>query len=162
MTERWVLNASPIICLSRAGYMDLVLKLANEILIHQAVAEEIQAGPEGDLAKHTLSSLSFANKEVEALPEILAWDLGSGETAVVSFTLANPGWTAIIDDRAARKCARSYSLPHKGTLAVMLLAKKSGIIPSAADAMRSLKTVGLRLDDETVRLALKEIVDEEW
>ena len=71
-----------------------------------------------------------------ALPEILAWDLGKGETAVLSYALTNPGWTAIIDDRAARKCAMSFSIPIKGTLAVVILAKKHGLVDSAADVLR--------------------------
>ena len=78
------------------------------------------------------------------------------------YALSNPGWTAIIDDQAARKCARSFSIPLKGTLAVMILAKKQGLIPSAVDAMRSLQAAGLRVDEEVIRIALKQTVGENW
>jgi predicted nucleic acid-binding protein len=49
----------------------------------------------------------------------MAWDLGAGETAVLSYALANSGWTAVVDDNAARKCARSFAISAKGTLAVV-------------------------------------------
>lgn len=160
--DRWIVNASPIICLGKAGYADLLLKLADEIIVPQAVVEEIQAGRSGDPAEQLIAIGKFLVAEIPAIPEILAWDLGKGETAVLSFAFANPTWTAIIDDRAARKCALSFSIPVKGTLAVVILAKKRGLVSSAADVMHSLLAAGLRLDDEVIRIALKRTVDEKW
>jgi predicted nucleic acid-binding protein len=81
---------------------------------------------------------------------------------VLSHALTNPAWTAIIDDKAARRCACSFSIPHKGTLAVIILAKKIAIIPSAAQALRSLQAAGLHLDDAVIKIALRQSVDEEW
>ena len=46
-----------------------------------------------------------------------------------------------------------------GTLGVVLNAKKKAYIPSAGDVLRSLRTAGLWLDDNTIRLAI-EGVDE--
>jgi len=37
MKERWVVNASPIICLAKAGQIDLLLKLPEEIIIPAVV-----------------------------------------------------------------------------------------------------------------------------
>jgi predicted nucleic acid-binding protein len=160
--ERWVVNASPLICLAKAGFSDFLLKLPDEIIVPNAVKEEIQAGQSGDPARAELASGKFPTKEISASPEILSWDLGKGETAVLSYALSNPGWIAIIDDQAARKCARSFSIPIKGTLAVVILAKKQGLIPSAADVMRSLQAAGLRVDEEVIRTALKQTVGENW
>ena len=44
----------------------------------------------------------------------------------------------------------------------MILAKKRGMVTSAADVMHSLLAAGLRLDDDVIRLALKQTVDEKW
>ena len=160
--ERWVVNASPLICLAKAGFSDLLLKLPDEIIIPSAVMEEIQTGQSGDPAQAALASGKFPMKEVPVKPEILAWDLGKGESAVLSYALSNPGWIAIIDDLAARKCARSFSIPLKGTLAVVILAKKQGLVTSARDIMRSLQAAGLRLDEEVIRTALNQTVGETW
>ena len=162
MAERWVLNASPVICLERAGLGYLLMALTEEVRVPQAVADEIAAGPEGDPAIQAMASGQFKVVNVEPAPEILAWDLGRGETAVLSYALMNPDWTVILDDRAARKCAMSFSIPHKGTLAVVILAKKREIIPSAATALRALKSAGLRLEDDVIRAALLRTVGEEW
>jgi predicted nucleic acid-binding protein len=55
MEVRWVLNASPIICLARAGLEELLVKLADEIVVPKAVKAEIDAGLEGDPARIVLA-----------------------------------------------------------------------------------------------------------
>lgn len=76
MTERWVINSSPLICLAKVGYADLLLKLSDEIIVPQAVVDEIQAGKSGDPTILVLNSGKFPNINVLNLPEILSWDLG--------------------------------------------------------------------------------------
>lgn len=163
MAERWVLNASPLIVLAQVGLERLFFDLADEIILPRAVAIEIDAGPPEDLARRALATGSFTIVDTPAPPgEILAWDLGSGETAVLSFALTQSGWTAILDDAAARRCARSFLVPLKGTLAVVILAKQLGLISSAAQTLQALRSVGFRLDDQTIREALSRTVGEVW
>jgi predicted nucleic acid-binding protein len=81
--DRWVINASPLICLAKAGYADLLLTLLDEALIPQAVVEEIQAGSPGDPANQVLAWNKFAIANVAPSPEIIAWDLGKGEMEVL-------------------------------------------------------------------------------
>jgi predicted nucleic acid-binding protein len=163
VNESWVLNASPTIVLARIGLQGVFFDLTQQVLIPQAVAKEIQAGPPEDAAQRFL-----AEGRISIVPtpppssELSAWDLGAGETAVLSYALANPGWIAILDDGAARKCARSFSIPHKGTLAIVLLAKQQGLISSAANTLRALQSNGFRLDDELIRETLHRVVKEEW
>ncbi len=38
---------------------------------------------------------------------VLAWDLGAGESAVISLAETIPGSTAVLDDLAARRCAQA-------------------------------------------------------
>jgi len=163
VSERWVLNASPLIVLARVGRESLFFDLVEQVVVPRAVAMEIQAGPPEDQARQVLAVGRFAIVETPPPPaEIMAWDLGAGETAVLSFALTEAGWTAILDDAAARKCALSFSLPIKGTLAIVLLAKQRGLIPSAAEVLRSMRATGFYLDDQTVREALLRTVGEEW
>jgi len=162
VVERWVLNASPLIVLARIGQEHLFQELADEIVIPRAVAEEIEAGPAGDPARQALASGQFPVVDAAPSPEILAWDLGTGETAVLSFALAEPGWTVILDDGAARNCARSFGLSLKGTLAIVILAKQRGLVSSAAEILRSLLATGFRLDEQVIREVLPRTVGETW
>jgi len=75
--------------------------------------------------------------------------------------LAEQGRAAVLDDGAARSCARTLGVPFLGTLAVVLRSKQAGLIDSAASVMRALKQADLRLDDRTLRIAL-ERVGESW
>lgn len=163
MAERWVLNASPLIVLSRVGLEGLLLSLAEQVIVPRPVVEEIQAGPILDPARQRLSAACFTIVDPPPPPaELLAWDLGYGETAVLSWAIANQGWTAVLDDGEARKCARAFSIPIKGTLAVVLMAKLQGLIPSAGEVIQALVNAGFRLDERLIRDALAGTVDETW
>jgi predicted nucleic acid-binding protein len=162
VADRWILNASPLIVLARIGQEHLFQALADEVVVPRAVVEEVEAGPAEDPARRVVAGEQFPVVDIAPSPEILTWDLGTGETAVLSFALAEPGWTVILDDAAARKCARGFGLSLKGTLAVVVLAKQRGLIPSAADVLRSLLGIGFRLDERVIREALSRTVGEAW
>ena len=76
--------------------------------------------------------------------------------------MAEPNWTAILDDAAARKCARTFSVSVKGTLAIVLSAKQRGLIPSASQVVQALVDVGFRIDDRIIKEALAQTVGEQW
>lgn len=163
MSELWAVNASPLIVFGKIGQLDLLTRLPKEIVVPQAVADEIVAGPENDAARLAIESGMFRLVAVQApTPELAAWDLGSGETAVLSYVLENPRWTAILDDGAARKCALTFGVNVKGSLAVIILAKKRRLIPAAKPILHTMQEVGLRLDERTIRQVLRETLDEDW
>ena len=162
MTEHWILNASPIIALASIGGEDWLPALTDRIVVPRAVAEEILAGPK-DNAYRLIADVKFTIIDPPPPPpELLAWDLGSGETAVLALAMTEPGWTVILDDGLARKCARSFSICVKGTLAIVVLARQRGLIVAAAEKLRELQARGFRLNDRVVRETLKQSVGEAW
>jgi predicted nucleic acid-binding protein len=50
VSEIWILNASPVITMAKAGYLHLFDQLAAKLLIPEPVAREILAGPLSDPA----------------------------------------------------------------------------------------------------------------
>lgn len=161
--ENWIINASPVIALARVGQVELLTRLPEQSLIPRAVAEELSIAPEGDPARLALESGLFKVVDSPAPPEsILAWDLGKGESAVLSYALANPEYVAVLDDGAARRCARSFSVTVTGTLAIVLLAKQHGLIDSAVQVLQALRAAEFRLDDAVIRDALARTVGEKW
>jgi hypothetical protein len=113
VTERWVLNASPLIVLARVGQEHLFHTLADEVVVPRAVAVEIEAGPADDPARQFIAGGYFAIVEAVPVPEVLAWDLGAGETAVLSYALRKPEWTVILDDAAAQVRAESRAAAQR-------------------------------------------------
>ncbi|MDM8007421.1 MAG: hypothetical protein QUV05_14880 [Phycisphaerae bacterium] len=51
MSETWVVNASPVIALARIGQLRFLEELASLLLLPEAVAAEILAGPDDDSAR---------------------------------------------------------------------------------------------------------------
>jgi hypothetical protein len=52
------------------------------------------------------SSKRIITTDLAFAPTIAAWDLGGGEQAVLNWGFHHRDHEAILDDRAARKCAR--------------------------------------------------------
>ncbi len=163
VAEKWVVNASPVIALARVGQVELLARLPEQTILPQAVMEELSSAPKGDPARLAAESSIFKIVKTPAPPpEILAWDLGKGETAVLSYTFSHPGYVAVLDDGAARRCARSLALTVTGTLAIVILAKQRGLIDSAAQILHALRAADFRLEDSIIRDALARTVGESW
>jgi len=141
MARKWVVNASPFIVLSRIHHEHLLVELSDEIVIPQIVADEIYAGPVFDQACQKLDSgdWNIINTPV-APPELQAWDLGAGETAVLSYAMAYV----------------------TGTLGVILLARQKELIVSAVDVLKQLRSDGFRLNDKVISDALAKTSGEVW
>lgn len=143
MAERWVVNASPLIALGRIGRLDLLVSLAEQILVPEAVAAEVRRV--ADQAGAALLDPAFEITRADPHPIVAQWGLGEGETAVLSLAKRSGSHAAIVDDLAARRCASALGIETRGTLGVILLAKSRGLIPSAGSALRQLQAAGLYL-----------------
>lgn len=158
MAEKWVCNASPLILLHRIGHLRLLSGLCDSIAIPQGVIGEVL--PFEDNVSEWESFLGLPNvlklnNEMVIEPQIAGWDLGKGESEVLSWAVKHPGYEAILDDLEARKCARSIGVPLRGTIGIILLAKEKGLIPKAAPLARALIDTGLRFDAKWLDAALE-------
>jgi len=84
--------------------------------------------------------------------QVVRWDLGAGETAVLSFAAEYPEFTPVVDDMAAKNCAASLGLPTLGTGSLMILAKDQGLIDSVEEAMVRLRDAGLWISNTVIDL----------
>jgi len=157
VVDRSAVNASPLIFLARAGLVHLLRLVSSEIVVPSLVANEIQRRGPSDPAAQAIASLAWLQvvDAPEASPMIQAWDLGPGETGVLSWCSMNPGAEAIIDDLAARRCAHVLGIPVRGTLGLVLLGKKHGQIAAARPVLESLRGTGMYLSASVMNRALK-------
>ena len=155
-----VVNASPLIALFRSGQAGLLPLLFNRVIVPDAVWKEVAIDGWADAAARDLAAQSWPIRE-NVLPSqrVEAWNLGAGETAVLSYALGQPPLRAIIDDAGARRCARTLGIPILGTGGVLLLAKRRGLLPSVAESLEKIRSAGLWLSDDLVKL-LKTQADE--
>jgi len=158
VSEAWVVNASPLILFSRIDRLDLIERLAPAILIPNAVIEEVRAGQDKDRTAAT--ALEWAGRyrleHMAVAASIEHWDLGPGEAQVIAQCVGGSRW-AVLDDRAARRCAAAHNMPVIGTLGIVLRAKKNRQIESARSLVKELTAAGMFLADEFVDRVLASI-----
>jgi predicted nucleic acid-binding protein len=154
-----VVNASPLILLSRIARLDLLTSLAELLVVPEAVIREIQAGSHRDETAGRIKDLSSILQVTDRpLPDrIRLWDLGAGESQVLAHGLERPGAEVVLDDLAARRCARSLDLPMIGTLGVVILCRHRGVIGSARPVVEKLREAGLRLKPALMEEALVKV-----
>jgi predicted nucleic acid-binding protein len=147
-----VFNASPLIILARAGYLELVPRLVSPVVVPQAVVAELDAGPAGDPAAGFIGRAAWAQVVEGPSPaaSLTALRLGPGETAVLEFAKNHPGTVAVLDDKAARRAAMSLGIPLTGTLGLLVVAAENGWLPSLADGIDAVRRSGLYVDPTTV------------
>jgi len=157
----WVINSSPLIVLGKISQLSLLLKLAEEVVVPEGVAAEVGRGPDGDPARIWLEAegSNFVRMVGEPDPTVATWDLGLGESHLLSWALLHKGCEAIVDDRAARNCARSLGIPVVGTLGVLLLAKRNALLPRIAPVLQQMSDSGFRIKSHVAAHLLR-IADE--
>jgi predicted nucleic acid-binding protein len=104
-----VLDASPLILLSRSGHLDLLLSLKRPLVMPVPVFEEIHAKGSQDSTVRSVERAAFL-KIVPSPPipdAIERWDLGRGESSVLALAMDRPGALALLDDMEARRGARA-------------------------------------------------------
>lgn len=142
--EKVVINASPFILLCKSGLAEFLPQLFAEVCMPERVSTEIIAG--NDIAAEKL--YEFEEKWcvrvlAKVSEEVLIWNLGDGETDVLSWALMSKNYTALIDDRAARRCAETLNIKTLGTGGILVLAKERGLIKSVSPALQKLQNAGL-------------------
>ncbi|MEM6648095.1 MAG: DUF3368 domain-containing protein [Bacteroidota bacterium] len=158
MTSRhWVLDASPLIALGKIGLLQALPTLASSVVIPEAVVAEVNAGSTLDPANLWLASQRAAKiASVPVAPETALQHLGAGERAVISYALAHPGFDAVLDDRAARTHAHRLGVRPVGTLGILVLAKREGVVDQVAPLLESLLDAGYRVGQPLVDAVLRE------
>jgi predicted nucleic acid-binding protein len=61
----------------------------------------------------------------------------------------------LVDDLAARKFAKAFGIALCGTIGVIVIAKKVGIVPDAMPLLNRLIDVGFRIDNQLYQTALR-------
>jgi predicted nucleic acid-binding protein len=148
-----------LIYLARAGLLELLQLAGPRVAVPRAVVDEIRAWPTADAAVQALASTPWLEivPPEPVLPAVLAWDLGAGESAVLAYGVIRPGTELILDDLAARRCAAALGLPVRGTLGLVLNAKKRGTIPAARPLVDQLVDAGMYLSQRVIDAALRQV-----
>ncbi len=153
-----ICNTSPIQYLGQLGLLNLLHELARVVIVPTAVVPEIQAGR---LRGYTLPQLGEFDWIVVRTPITtdripVGEDLGAGETEVLAIALECQNPIAILDDAAARRTARGLGIDVRGTLGILLDAKKAGLIEGVSPLLDRLQALGLTQRQLAEKLGVNE------
>jgi predicted nucleic acid-binding protein len=127
--------------------------------VPEPVAAEILQRGAQDVTARTVEHTDWLSiKPAPRIPEhVLEWRLGAGESSVLALAVAHSGTEAIIDDLAGRKCAASLNVPLRGTLGIVLVAKRRKLIPQARPVIEAMMSAGLYLSKRVLDEALRRV-----
>jgi len=143
-----VSDSGPIISFARADYLNLLRQLFQEIIIPEAVYEEIaiigggRAGAKEVIIGEWIRKRKVGNQlNVNRLPAILG--LGEREAIILAQEL---NAALLIDDRKAREVAEKNGVSCFGSLRVLKEAKDRKLIGAIKPIGDELRKKGLRMD----------------
>ena len=130
-----IVNATPLIALALLDRLDLLPQLFEEIIVPQAVYEEVVVSGAGKPGAGALAAAEWlrviAPEETATIePLLLGLDAGEMEVLLLARQL-KPDWV-IIDERLARSVAFAMDMQVKGTLGILLAAVFAGFLPKEA------------------------------
>jgi predicted nucleic acid-binding protein len=151
-----IVNASPLQYLHQVGQLALFQKLFGRIIVPEAVVAELAAGRQLGVSLPEPEALKWVDLRSPASPVsgLLSWDLGAGESAVLSLALEHPGSWVVLDDKLARQAAVHLNLPLLGTAGILLRAKHAGHLDAIRPLLNQLAALGFRLTPETMQSIL--------
>ena len=165
-----VSNSSPLIWLAKAGLLDLLREL-GEVHIPRSVYEEVVVrGLElgfGDalVVKQAVNEgwirVVDLDRDMEVIADLVsdgANELHKGEAEALSLARST-GNMFIADDSSARALASAFGVKARGTLYVLLLGLRKGLISQkeAKDGLSNMVSLGMRIDPKLLTRIMSEI-----
>ena len=151
-----VADSGPIIAFSRIGRMDILRRLFGEVIIPNAVYEELAVAGKGKPgAAEVRSSLWIQSREIrypEGMSEFPA-GLHKGEREAIA--LAHEiGIPLLIDEKRGRQTAAGMGVFVIGSLAIVAEAHREGIIKDTTSLVQAILDSGYWINPEIVEAFL--------
>ncbi len=156
-----VADTTPLLYLARLGLLDLLERQYRRVLVPRTVWEElVVARPDA----HEVAALRAASwMEIDpgadgsAQMLTLADDLDAGEAAAIALALLRHADLLLIDDLDGRRAATACGLAIRGTIGVLVEARRDGLLPALRPVLDQLALSGFRLDERLYRAALEAV-----
>lgn len=159
MNGKAICNTGPLVALSMIDRIDVLRHLFELIAVPEAVHKEIlEGGTTGaGLANYRKVKWIKVMKPSNPLDPLLKTSLDVGEAAVIGLAREMSVNIVIVDERKARKIARTiYGLHVIGSARVLVEAKRHGLLNNVGAALQSMRDGGYWIGDSIVDIALQQ------
>ena len=151
MIGRAVTDTACLVALERVGHLDILPRVFTQVLAPPAVGAELGKA---------VPWLAIQAPTHAAVLAALATQVGAGEAGVIALGLEIREARVILDDKKARAVARRAGLPVIGTLAVLLLAKRQGVLSRVEPILTALREARFYMTPGLYREALRLATEE--
>ncbi len=147
-----VSNSSPLIALAKIGKLYILRELFKEIIIPKAVWNEVVVKGKGKPGAEEVEKAEWIKvKEVrdKLSVEVLKGEIEIGEAEAIILAKELNADLLIMDEKIPRIIAESIGLRVIGSLAILYIAKKRGLIKENFDEIvKELRAKGIRFSDD--------------
>lgn len=153
-----VSNAGPLIALARIDHLALIQGLYGNVLIPRAVEQEVVGmglNRPGAREISTATWIQVADVSDSIAVSLLRERLDIGESAAIVLALEQQADLLLMDEARGRRMAQSKNLAHMGTVGILVLAKRQGLLNAVTPALDQLITAGFRMNDDLRETAQK-------
>jgi len=151
-----VSDASPLIVLLKTDKLLILKELFEKIIVPTAVYKEITAKEQDKLMFDKIEWIEtqvIKNTEMNAFLKKLI-DKGEAEAIILAKELKT---SLLVDDAQARKYAKLLNIEVIGTLGLLKIAKRRGVIPSVKDAISDMLDEGYYINDKLITRVLEDV-----
>ena len=153
-----VINSSPVISLSLVKQLELLFKIYDEIFIPKSVYHEVViegTGKVGSDNLETISRFTVLEPDNKTLKDTIMLELDEGEADVIAIAKENNINYVIIDEFAGRQYASLLNLKVTGSLGILLVGKKLGLIKEIKPLMDIMINSNRYISQELYQAVLK-------
>ena len=151
-------NATPLIAFAKIGQLPLMQKIVGNLIIPEAVAEEIsvyKSTASGGIILADESWIQIEPLQSNAQMQLLLPTLDRGEAAVIALALERNASLVLIDELTGRKVAESLHLRVSGSVGLLIKAKQTGQIETIEPFLSAMKQAGIYFSQRFIDAVLK-------
>ena len=153
-----VSNTSPIIALAGIRQLDLLRAVHGEILVPDAVFDEITVAGAGQPGAREVAAAEWIKRRpaLDApLVNALSLELDAGEAQAIALAVEVRADLILLDERRGRRAAQRLGLTIAGTLGVLIAAKDRGVLAHVRPMLDALRAdAGFWIGDDLYNAAV--------
>ena len=143
MSKIIVSDTSCLIALSNIGSVNLLRDLYTEVIITPEVEDEF-----GDTLPDWIIVEKVKNSELQ---DEIGLKLDKGEASSIALAIEMKESVLIIDELKGRTVAKSFNVEIIGTIWIIILANKRGLLMDVMSTIQNLVNNGFRLSDKLLK-----------
>jgi predicted nucleic acid-binding protein len=135
-------DTTSLILFDKIGKLDLLQKLFNQVTITSKIADEFK--------KKLPEWITIKDPENTNQLLTLAKSLDLGEASALALSLETGNCLLILDDLKARKLAEGLKLKFTGSIGILLLAQRKGLINNMDEIISIILSTDFRLTNALI------------